>query len=412
MSDGPLTCRLCGAAVWRTFVDLGSMPLANSYLEPHQAQDEEPRYPLHARVCDECLLVQVEAVLPAEAIFRDYAYFSSYSPSWIEHARGFAETASGDLGLTGNSLVVEIASNDGYLLRHFQAAGIPVLGIEPAENVARVAVDAGVPTEAVFFGLETAQSLVERNLQADLLVANNVLAHVPDLNDFVAGMAVALKPEGVISIEVPHLLKLIADTQFDTIYHEHFSYFSLLTVESALAAHGLAAFDVEELTTHGGSLRVWAGHQGRAPAPSERLLAMRKTEAVAGIESSEAYSQFAERVHECRGLVVDFLRSAKTGGQTVVAYGAAAKGNTLLNFCDVSVDDIAFVVDRSPHKQGRLLPGTHLPIEDPAKVVEARPDFLLILPWNLRDEIMEQMASIREWGGRFVTPIPRIEVHG
>jgi len=402
-------CRACGGDLARTFVDLGSTPLANSYLEPSQLQQDEPRYPLHARVCERCHLVQVDPVVPRDEIFRDYAYFSSYSASWVEHARRFAEDALRELHLTGDSLVVEIASNDGYLLKHFAARGIPVLGIEPALNVAKVAMEAGIPTETVFFGVETARQLGGRGLSADLLVANNVIAHVPDLNDFVAAMAMILKPEGVLSIEFPSLLRLIAGVQFDTIYHEHFSYFSLLTAERALATHGLVVFDVEELGTHGGSLRVWASRGDHPRSASRRLIEARQAERDAAMDKSDTYSGFQERAESCRRSLLQFFADARRSGKTIVGYGAAAKGNTLLNYCGITSDDIAYVVDRNPHKQGRVLPGTHVPIEAPYRVRHTRPEYLLILPWNLRDEIMEQMAYIRDWGGTFVTPVPEVQ---
>ena len=405
------SCRCCGAAVTRTFVDLGVMPLANSYLTAGQLDEIEPRYPLHARVCDRCLLVQIEAVVPAERIFCDYAYFSSYSTTWVEHARRFADDSSVRLGLDADSLVVELASNDGYLLQHFVAAGIPVLGVEPAANVARVAIEKGIRTKTAFFGMETAARLVAEGFTADLLVANNVFAHVPDLQDFVAGMTRILKPDGVISIEVPWLLRLITDVQFDTIYHEHFSYFSLYTAERALLRHGLAVYDVEQLPTHGGSLRIWASHADRRRQPSPELLQVRDEELRAGIHQIETYAGFQQRADACRRSLLAFLSSARAANRSVVAYGAAAKGNTLLNYCNISPDEISFVVDRSPHKQGHFLPGTHLPIHAPEDVLDAQPSYVLILAWNLRAEIMEQMAHISLWGGRFVTPVPEVVVY-
>lgn len=403
-------CRFCAAPLERTFVDLGEMPLANAYPGSAEEAAEELSYPLHVRVCDSCLLVQVdEAVTPAQ-LFADYPYFSSYSASWVDHARRFAETAIQDLQLGPESLVLEIASNDGYLLRHFLAAGVPVLGVDPAANVAETAIASGIPTEVTFFGADAAEEFALRGLHADLLVANNVFAHVPDLNDFTIGLARALKPSGVLSIEVPHLLNLIERVEFDTIYHEHYSYFSLLAAERVLAAHGLTVFDVEELPTHGGSLRLWAAHAAAGRSASQRLVAVRDRETSVGLAEPDVYAGFQTRVEQCRDSLLDFLAAAKDAGRTVVAYGAAAKGNTLLNYCKVGPDDVAFVVDRSPHKQGRFLPGSHLPIQHPDQVAEARPDYLLILPWNLRDEICEQMASIREWGGRFVIPLPEVEV--
>ncbi|MEA2902201.1 MAG: hypothetical protein QOH36_2088 [Actinomycetota bacterium] len=414
----PPPCRLCQAPLTTTFVDLGSTPLANAYLSPDDvaAGRDEPRYPLHALVCDRCLLVQLEAVVSPETLFHDYAYFSSYSDSWVEHGRRFAAAAVEDLGLGPDSLVLEVASNDGYLLQHFVAAGVPVLGIEPAANVAAVAVERGIPTESAFFGRQTAADLVERGRTADLVVANNVFAHVPDLDDFVAGFALVLKPGGTLSIEFPHLLNLMEQVQFDTIYHEHFSYFSLLTAEKALDGHGLAVVDVEQLPTHGGSLRVWAAHAdtpadaGREVSP--RVADVRAREAAAGLDTLAAYAGFGARVDECRRGALEFLAQAHAHDKTVVAYGAAAKGNTLLNYFGVTTADIGYVADRSLEKQGRLLPGSHLPVEAPGRILQTRPDYVVILPWNLREEISAQLAGIAEWGGRFVTLVPEVQVFG
>ncbi len=403
-------CRFCTAPLHRTFVDLGEMPLANAYPGSIEEADREPRYPLHARVCDRCMLVQVDDVVTPQELFSDYAYFSSYSSSWVDHARKFAETAVRHLGLGSDSLVLEVASNDGYLLQHFRGAGVPVLGVDPAANVAQVAIEAGIPTDVAFFGVDAAKRLVTRGVQADLLVANNVFAHVPDLNDFTAGLAIALKPGGVVSIEVPHLLKLIERVAFDTIYHEHYSYFSLMSAERVLAAHGLVVYDVEQLPTHGGSLRILAGHGDVHRSCSARLETLRAEEAAVGLGAPDVYAGFAAQVERCRRSLIDFLTKAREAGQTVVAYGAAAKGNTLLNSCGVHSQDVAYVVDRSPHKQGRLLPGSHLPIHHPDQVAETRPDYLLVLPWNLRNEVLDQMAHIRSWGGRFVIPVPEVEV--
>jgi SAM-dependent methyltransferase len=412
VSAGPV-CRSCATPLRQTFLDLGLQPLANSFLTQEQLQQgPEPLYPLHARVCSECLLVQVEQAVPAEQIFSDYAYFSSYSETWLEHASRFAKLARGRLGLDQASLVLELASNDGYLLRNFVADGVPVLGVEPAANVAKVAVDAGVPTEVAFFGRELADELVDRGVTADLVVANNVLAHVPDLDDFLRGMSCVLKPEGVISIEVPHLLRMIERVEFDTIYHEHFSYFTLLSARDALARRGLAVFDVEELETHGGSLRLWVSHQDAAARRPEtaavgRVLA---DERDAGLGSLDGYAAFAPRVERLLDALRGFLTDAKTNGSRVAAYGAAAKGNTLLNAAEVTTDEVAYVVDRSPHKQGRFLPGSHLPILEPDHVRHDRPGYLLLLAWNLKDEITSQMAYVREWGCRFVVPVPRLKL--
>jgi len=409
---GTARCRLCQAPLTTTFVDLGATPLANAYLRPEDDRREEPRYPLHALVCDRCLLVQLEAVVSPAALFEDYAYFSSYSDSWVEHGRRFARAAVAGLGLGAESLVLEVASNDGYLLQHFVAAGVPVLGIEPAANVAKAAVARGIPTETAFFGVDTAKDLVGRGRTADLVVANNVLAHVPDLHDFVGGLSMVLKPSGSLSIEFPHLLNLMEQVQFDTIYHEHFSYLSLLTAERALAGHGLEVVDVEQLPTHGGSLRVWAAHAGAGRAPSPRVQDVRRLEADAGLHELAAYAGFGTRVDQCRRGVLDFLTEAREGSRTTVAYGAAAKGNTFLNYCGVTTADIAYVADRSPEKQGRLLPGSHLPVVAPEHIFETRPDFVVILPWNLHEEISGQLAGIAEWGGRFVTFVPEVRVFG
>ena len=401
----------CAAPLTLSLVDLGVTPLANSYLAPEHLARPEPQFPLHARVCNRCRLVQVEAAATPEDIFGHYAYFSSYSTSWVEHARRFTEMARERWRLGPASKVVEVASNDGYLLRHFVAAGIPVLGVEPAANVAESARAIGVATEVAFFGLETAKRLKEAGHAADLLAGNNVFAHVPDINDFVAGLACLLKPEGVISLEFPHLLKMMTEIQFDTIYHEHFSYLSLLTTERILAAHGLRVFDVAELPTHGGSLRIMACHAGCSRhAEGPGLAKVRADEAAASLDRDEGYQGFAPKVEAVRTGLLAFLRQAKAEGKTVAAYGAAAKGNTLLNYCGVGADLISCVVDRNPHKQGCFMPGSRIPIHDPAKLAELRPDYVLILPWNLKDEITQQMAEIRGWGGRFVIAIPALTI--
>jgi SAM-dependent methyltransferase len=406
-------CHSCRSELRHSFVDLGEQPLANDYLTPERlAAGREQRYPLYARVCGECLLVQVEQVVEPAEIFSDYAYFSSYSTSWLAHCRAYARAASERLGLDSGSLVIEVASNDGYLLENFVAAGVPVLGVEPAANVARAAIAAGIPTEIAFFGRDHAAGILERGLSADLVVANNVLAHVPDLDDFVGGLAAVLKPAGVVSVEVPHLLRLVERTEFDTIYHEHLSYFSLLAARDVLARRGLRVLDVEELETHGGSLRVWACRaDGSADWPEtpavERVLA---AERAAGLDTLEGYGGFAERVEGALRDLRAFLARSRAEAARVAAYGAAAKGNTLLNAAGITAEDVAYVVDRNPHKQGRFLPGSHLPIVAPEHVRRDRPDYLLLLPWNLRDEIVGQMADVREWGCRFVVPIPRVEV--
>lgn len=404
------TCRACGAPLHRTFVDFGRTPLANSYVEPGTPPEEERWYPLHARVCGSCLLVQLDEVVPAHEIFSDYAYFSSYSSSWLDHARRFAEEAATRWSLTGESLVVEVASNDGYLLQYFADSGVRVIGIEPAANVAEVATSRGIDTEVCFLGSATGSALAARAGSADLVVANNVLAHVPDINDFVEGLSALLDQQGVLSIEFPHLLNLIELVQFDTIYHEHFSYLSLYTVERLLAAHGLRVFDVEQLPTHGGSLRVLACHEAAGRPTAAGRERVRSLEHRAGLDRVEAYEGFAARVQEARRSLRAFLDDAQRSGRRVVAYGAAAKGNTLLNSCGVTAKDIRFVVDRSPHKQGKLLPGSRLEVRSPDAVSAERPDLLLILPWNIADEVVEQMKHIREWGGRFVVPVPQVRI--
>jgi SAM-dependent methyltransferase len=405
------SCRFCGASLRHPFVDLGMSPLANTYLTSAQLNEMEPFYPLYVFVCERCFLVQLEAFVSPEQLFRDYAYFASYADSWLCHARRYSEMAIERFGLDARSQVVEIASNDGYLLQYFAARGIPVLGVEPAANVAKVAVEKGIPTRVEFFGEETARRLAAEGLQADLTVANNVLAHVPRLSDFLRGLKILLKPHGVATLEFPHLLRLMAENQFDTIYHEHFSYFSFTTVETIFAAHGLTLFDVEELPTHGGSLRIYASHAGhrrQAVAPCVRDL--RAREEAAGLTHLGSYAAYAERVKETKRKLLAFLIEAKRAGKSIAAYGAAAKGNTLLNYCGVRTDFIDYTVDRSPYKQGRFLPGTHIPIYRPDKVRETMPDYLLILPWNLAGEIVAQMGYIREWGGRFVIPIPEVRV--
>ncbi|WP_295556566.1 class I SAM-dependent methyltransferase [uncultured Hyphomicrobium sp.] len=407
----PHSCRFCQAPLTQRFADLGRTPLANSYLGADQLQRSEPSYPLVVFVCSDCRLVQADAFVPPEDIFGHYAYFSSYSESWVQHAQRFASMARCRFGLTESSQVIEVASNDGYLLRHFVGMGVPALGIEPAENVASVARAAGVPTEARFFGTSTAADLVARGLAADLAVGNNVLAHVPDINDFVGGLAGVLKPDGVVSVEFPHLLRLIEEVQFDTIYHEHFYYLSLLAVEKVFAAHGLKVFDVEELPTHGGSLRVLATRvtsdahvTGAGPAK------VRADEAAAGLGQPGIYDSFQSRIAPIKVGLIAFLMDAKGAGKTVAAYGAAAKGNTLLNFCGIGTDLIDYVVDRNPHKQGQFLPGSKLPIYSPEKLAETRPDFVLILPWNIKNEVMAANSQVRSWGGRFVIAVPKLTV--
>jgi 2-polyprenyl-3-methyl-5-hydroxy-6-metoxy-1,4-benzoquinol methylase len=407
----PVTCRFCGERLRHTFIDLGVSPLANRYLKPLQLPEMEPFYPLHAYVCGSCLLVQLQEVETPDHIFSDYAYFSSYVDTLVTQARDYTDRMVRRFSLNEKSHVVEIASNDGYLLQFFVARGIPVLGIEPAANVAKAAIEKGIPTLVKFFGSETARSLVDQGSTADLVVGNNVLAHVPDLNDFVRGIEILLSRTGTVTVEFPHLVRLIEDNLFDTIYHEHFSYFTLHTVEKVFAKHGLKLFDVEQIPTHGGSLRIYAGHDDDpTKAPSERLLQLRAQEQSAGYDRLNRYLSFPEKVKQLKYQLLTFLIQAKREGKSIAAYGAAAKGNTLLNYCGVRSDFIDYVVDRSPHKQGCFLPGTHIPILHPDKVIETKPDYLLILAWNLREEIISQMSSIREWNGKFVVPIPEVTV--
>jgi hypothetical protein len=405
-------CRFCEKPLQQTVVDLGMSPLCESYLSASQINQMEPFYPLHVRVCGRCFLVQLEEYVSPENIFTDYAYFSSYSDTWLAHAKAYAEQMTDRFHLNPNSLVVEVASNDGYLLQYFVAKQIPVLGIEPAANVASVAVEMGVPTLVKFFGTATARELVAQGKQADLLLGNNVLAQVPNLNDFVAGMKILLSASGVLTIEFPHLMRLMEENQFDTIYHEHFCYFSFLTAEKIFAAHALTIFDVEELSTHGGSLRIYARHiEDTAKVVSERVHELRAREESAGFARLERYHSFAEQVRETKRKLLEFLIEAKRAGKRIAGYGAPGKGNTLLNYCGIRTDFLDYTVDRSPHKQGKFLPGTHVPIYSPDRIRETRPDYLLILPWNLKDEIMKQNAFIREWGGQFVVPIPAAKVY-
>ena len=409
-SLGESSCRFCGAGLRHSFVDLGAQPPSNSYLRPADLTRMEPFYPLHAYVCTSCLLVQLEAFHAPDEIFADYAYFSSYSETWLRHAEAYCAAMTERLRLGSHSQVVEVASNDGYLLQYFARRAIPVLGIEPAGNVARAAERKGVPTRVAFFGRAAAAALVADGFAADLLVGNNVLAHVPDLNDFVAGLRVALKPDGVLTMEFPHLLRLIDGNQFDTIYHEHFSYFSFFTAERVFAAHGITLFDVEELPTHGGSLRIYGCRAEAGRRAGGRVAELKARERAAGLDGVAAYDGFGERVKTAKRRLLSVLIEAKDAGMSVAAYGAAAKGNTLLNYCGIGPDMIDYVADASPHKQGLCLPGSHIPIVAPARIAETRPDLLLILPWNLADEVIAANACIRSWGGRFVIPIPEARV--
>ena len=408
---GSASCRFCGTKLRHSLVDLGMSPLCESYVSLEKANQMEAFYPLHVYVCDNCYLAQLEQYVSAEEIFSEYAYFSSYSDSWLEHASRYTDMIVGRLGLDGASTVMELASNDGYLLQYFVRKGIQAIGVEPAANVAAAAEKKGVPTVVKFFGRETARELAAQHGQVDLLIGNNVLAQVPDLNDFVGGMKTVLKPRGVITLEFPHLMRLMSENQFDTIYHEHFSYFSLITVEMILARHDLALFDVEELSTHGGSLRVYGRHSADGTRPiAGQVAAMRKREEDAGFRRMETYGRFGEQVKETKRKLLEFLIRAKREGKSVAGYGAPGKGNTLLNYCGIRTDFLDYTVDRNPYKQGKLLPGTHIPILHPDKIRETRPDYLLILPWNFKDEIMAQMSGIREWGGKFVVPIPEVRV--
>ena len=403
-------CRFCAAELTRSFIDLGRSPLANSFLSTDDLRRMEPFYPLHAYVCDNCLLVQLEEFESAANIFSDYLYFSSYSELWLRHCRDYAERMVERYHLSEASLVVEIASNDGYLLQYFKERGVGVLGVEPAGNVAKVAIGKGIPTEVEFFGTATAQRLAAQGRQADLTAANNVLAHVPDLNDFVAGFRILLKRTGIATFEFPHLLRLIEQCQFDTIYHEHFSYFSLLVVDKIFANQGLAVFDVEELSTHGGSLRIFAAHAETAPRRTDRFDALIAAERAAGLDQLKAYADFGKAVAEVKCRLLEFLIAAWREGKAVAGYGAPAKGNTLLNYCGVGTELLSYTVDLSPHKQGLYLPGVQIPIQAPQRIFETRPDYVLVLPWNLKDEISAQMAGIRDWGGRFIVAIPTLSV--
>jgi SAM-dependent methyltransferase len=405
-------CLFCAEPLRHTLVDLGMSPLCESYLTAEQLNQMEPFYPLHVWVCERCFLVQVEEYVRPEGIFTEYAYFSSYSDSWLAYMRAYADMITARLGLGRHSKVIELGSNDGYLLQYFVAKSIPVLGVEPARNVAEVAIARGVPTINKLFGRQTARDLVAEGVRADLVCGANVLAQVSDPNDFVGGIKLLLKPGGVVTVEFPHLMRLMAENQFDTIYHEHFSYFSFTTAERIFAAHGLTLFDVEELATHGGSLRIYARHADDVSKPvGERATRLRAREESAGLDRLETYASFADQVHETKRRLLEFLIGARRRGKRIAGYGAPGKGNTLLNYCGIRTDFVEYTVDRNPYKQGRFLPGTHIPIHPPEKIDETRPDYVLILPWNLKDEIMDQLAYIRSWGGQFVVPIPDVKVY-
>lgn len=405
-------CRFCHTELKDTFVDLGMSPLSNAYIKPENLQSKENFYPLHTYVCPKCFLVQLEQFESPEDIFSDYAYFSSYSDSWLKHAKEYVDMMIEKFQISTKSKVIEIASNDGYLLQFFKEKNIPVIGVEPAKNVAIQAVKKGISTISKFFGRELANELKTANIGADLLIANNVLAHVPDINDFVAGMKDILKPEGIITFEFPHLLKLMTENQFDTIYHEHFSYLSLIAVKKILNNHGIAIFDIEKLKTHGGSLRVYAKHiEDITKEVSTNVDKIINEEVIAGFENIDTYKEFSKNVERTKRNILDFLIKCKNEGKQIVGYGAPAKGNTLLNYCGVGKDFLDYTVDRSPHKQGLFLPGSHIPIFSPDKIIETKPDYVVILAWNIKEEVMQQMEMIKEWNGKFVTLIPQVEVY-
>jgi len=385
-------------------------PLCESYVPAEQVDEAEVFYPLHVRLCDSCLLVQIPAYVSGEHIFSDYAYFSSYSDSWVAHAKRYAEAMIGRLDLTPDSMVTEVASNDGYLLQHFAARGIPVLGVEPAANVAEAARARGIPTEVQFLGPETGRQIAQRRGQADLVAANNVFAHVPDIRGFAGGLRALVKDVGLVTLEFPHLLRLIERRQYDTIYHEHFSYLSLLTSSRALATAGLRVVDVDELGTHGGSLRVYARPEESASEPAAQVKGVLDEEEAAGLHTVAGHEGFARDVLQIKGDLLEFLLAAAKEGRSVAGYGAPGKGNTLLNHCGIRSDLLQYTVDRSPVKQGKFLPGTHIPIHAPERLAETRPDYILVLPWNLRDEISQQLEYVRSWGGRLVFPIPALEI--
>jgi SAM-dependent methyltransferase len=405
-------CRFCGTTLTRTFIDLGMSPPCETYPSLAELHRGEKYYPLHVYVCEECFLVQLEQYESPEDIFGDYPYFSSYSDSWLRHCETYCEKMIAQYDLSERSSVVEVASNDGYLLQFFVKRCVPAMGIEPAANVARVAIEKGVPTLVRFFGTEVAEELAANAGCADLVLGNNVLAQVPNLNDFVEGLKILLKPDGVLTLEFPHLLKLMEHNEFDTIYHEHFSYFSLLTTQRILAAHGLQVFNVEELASHGGSLRIYACRtesQGHGLQPSvEHLIG---EEIAAGLASPEGYEGFAAKAKTTKFAFLQFLLTAAREGKSVAGYGAPGKSATLLHYCGIGKDLIEYTVDRNPYKQGRLLPGTHIPIHDPSRISETRPDYVVILPWNLKTEVMKQLQFIRDWGGKFVVPIPNLTIN-
>lgn len=405
-------CRFCTHPLEHSVVNLGMSPLCQKHITPAHYNSMEKFYPLHAYICTNCWLMQLEEFESPDAIFaEDYAYFSSYSTSWLAHVKKYTDKIVERFKLNESNLIVELASNDGYLLQWFVEKGIPVLGVEPAKNVAKVAIEKGIRTEVQFFGAKIATKLSQKYNKADLLIGNNVLAHVPDINDFVKGMKIMLSETGIITMEFPHLQQLIEQNQFDTIYHEHFSYLSFIAVNRIFEHHGLSLFDVEELPTHGGSLRIYAKHASdNSKAIEKSVYSLIAREKELGFESLEFYTAFEKKVKETKRKLLNFLIKVKSEGKTIVGYGAPGKGNTLLNYCGIRTDFLDYTVDRSPHKQGNFLPGTHIPIYHPDKISETKPDYVLILPWNLKKEIAEQMAHIKDWGGKFVIPIPEVTV--
>ena len=407
---GAPPCRFCGAGLRRTVVDLGMSPLCESFLAADELDRMEPFYPLNVRICDSCLLVQLPEYVAPEEIFTEYAYFSSYSDSFVQHAADYVDDVVRRLGLGKESFVVEVASNDGYLLQHFVARGIPVLGVEPAQNVAAAAVERGVPTRVTFFGEEAAEELLREDRRADLIIGNNVLSQAPHLNDFVAGIRTLLSPSGTVTVEFPHLMRLLEANLFDTIYHEHFTYFSLLTAERVFAAQGLTVVDLDEISTHGGSLRLYLEHGDRGTPASEAVESFRRREDEAGLGSIAPYDAFRDRIEETKRQLLDFLVTAKRSGKSIVGYGAPGKANTLLNYCGIRTDFVDYTVDRNPYKHGRFTPGTHIPIFPPERLAETKPDIIWILPWNLKDEIVEQLSYARGWGASFVVAVPELAV--
>jgi len=405
------SCRFCNTLLEHTFVDLGMSPLCESFLLRDQLNQMEPFYPLKVYVCSNCFLVQLQEYVSPETIFTEYAYFSSYSDSWLQHAKNYTDLMIERFKLESKAQVIELASNDGYLLQYFVEKGIPALGIEPAKNVAQVAIQKGIPTITEFFGVKLARKMSQEGKKADLLLGNNVLAQVPDINDFVAGMKIVLKPQGVITVEFPHLMRLMEGNQFDTIYHEHFSYFSFIAAEKIFARHGITLFDVEELKTHGGSIRIYGRHAEDVSKPlTGRALELKERELRAGYDRMETYATFAKKVEETKRRLLQILVEVKSQGKKIVGYGAPGKGNTLLNYCGIRSDFLDYTVDRNPYKHGRFTPGTHIEIFPPDRIKQDRPDYLFILPWNLKDEITRQMAFIREWGGKFIVPIPEAAI--